>query len=61
MELNSSKDIAEAVMYACLERGLVINFLKANMLRVIPPLIITKADVDEGMKILDEALTSLNY
>jgi predicted acetylornithine/succinylornithine family transaminase len=56
-----SQDIAEAVMYACLERGLVINFLKANLLRVIPPLIITQADVDEGMQILDAALTSLNY
>jgi acetylornithine/N-succinyldiaminopimelate aminotransferase len=56
-----SKDIAEAVMYACLERGLVINFLKANLLRVIPPLVITKTDVDEGMEILDKALTSLKY
>jgi 4-aminobutyrate aminotransferase-like enzyme len=55
------KDIAESVMYACLERGLVINFLKPNLLRVIPPLIITKADVDEGMNILDEALSSLKY
>jgi acetylornithine/N-succinyldiaminopimelate aminotransferase len=56
-----SQDIAEAVMYACLERGLVINHLKPNMLRVIPPLIIKKADVDEGMRILDEALTVLKY
>ena len=56
-----AEDIAESVMYACLERGLVINYLKANFLRVIPPLIITKAEVDEGLKILDEALISLNY
>jgi acetylornithine/N-succinyldiaminopimelate aminotransferase len=55
------KEIAEALMYACLERGLVINFLKPNLLRVIPPLIITRADVDEGLKILDEALVSLKY
>jgi 4-aminobutyrate aminotransferase-like enzyme len=56
-----SQDIAESVMYACLERGLVINFLKANLLRVIPPLVITKTDVDEGLEILDMALTSLKY
>ncbi len=56
-----SEDIAEAVMYACLERGLVINFLKANLLRVIPPLIITRAEIDKGLRILDEALTALHY
>jgi acetylornithine/N-succinyldiaminopimelate aminotransferase len=51
------KDVAEAVMYACLEKGLVINHLKANMLRVIPPLIITKNEADEGIRILDEVLS----
>ncbi len=56
-----NQDIAETVMYACLERGLVINFLKANLLRVIPPLIITRTDIDEGVKIVDEALVSLKY
>jgi acetylornithine aminotransferase/acetylornithine/N-succinyldiaminopimelate aminotransferase len=49
-------DIAESVMYACLEKGLIINFLKANLLRVIPPLIITRAEVDEGIVILDKVL-----
>ncbi|HSW57454.1 MAG TPA: aspartate aminotransferase family protein [Dehalococcoidales bacterium] len=55
------QEIAEKVMYACLERGLVINFLKPNLLRVIPPLIIARDDIDEGIQILDEALVSLNY
>jgi len=39
LEFNS--DVAEKITYDCLEQGLVINFLKTNMLRVIPPLIIT--------------------
>jgi len=55
------KDIVENLMYACLEKGLVINFLKPNLMRVIPPLIITRADIDEGIKILDDALYSLDY
>ncbi len=55
-----NKDIAESAMYACLERGLVINLLKPNMLRVIPPLIISQAEVDEGTRILDDALTAIN-
>ena len=54
------RDIAEAVMYACLEKGLVINFLKANLLRLIPPLIITQAEIDEGIGILDTVLASFN-
>jgi acetylornithine/N-succinyldiaminopimelate aminotransferase len=57
--IEFSKDIAEAVMYACLEKGLVINHLKPNMLRVIPPLIITRYEVDEGMQILDAALEKI--
>jgi acetylornithine/N-succinyldiaminopimelate aminotransferase len=57
--IEFNKDIAEAVMYACLEKGLVINHLKPNMLRVIPPLIISKAEVDEGMSILDGALEKI--
>lgn len=51
-----SRDIAESVMYACLEKGLVINFLKSNLLRIIPPLIITRDEVDKGIAIIDEAL-----
>jgi acetylornithine/succinyldiaminopimelate/putrescine aminotransferase len=54
-----SKDIAEAVMYACLEKGLVMNHLKANMLRIIPPLIITREEVDEGLDILDNVLGNI--
>jgi acetylornithine/N-succinyldiaminopimelate aminotransferase len=57
--IEFNKDMAEAVMYACLEKGLVINHLKSNMLRVIPPLIITRAEVDEGMQILDAALEKI--
>jgi predicted acetylornithine/succinylornithine family transaminase len=53
------KDIAEAVMYACLSKGLIINHLKPDTLRVIPPLIISKAEIDEGIRILDETLSSM--
>jgi len=57
VEFNS--DIAEAVMYACLDNGLVINLLKSNLLRIIPPLIISKADIDKGIGILDQVLADL--
>ncbi len=42
-----NKDIAEEVLYACLANGFLVNQLKPNMLRVIPPLIINKAEIDD--------------
>ena len=54
--IEFNQDIAEDVMYACLERGLMINLIKPNTLRVIPPLIITRADVDEGLGVLDAGI-----
>ncbi len=57
MEFNS--DIAQSLLMACLERGLLVNCLKPNALRFVPPLIIGKKEVDEALDILDEALASV--
>ncbi|MDR1942865.1 MAG: aspartate aminotransferase family protein [Endomicrobium sp.] len=40
----------------CLEKKLIINCTHDTVLRLLPPLIITKKDVDCAMKILEEAL-----
>lgn len=52
-------NIAPAVLTACLERGLLVNKLKPNALRFIPPLIISNKEIDEAMDILDKALASI--
>jgi acetylornithine/N-succinyldiaminopimelate aminotransferase len=57
LEFNS--DIAPALVTACLERGLLVNKLKPNALRFMPPLIIGKKEVDEALTILDEALVGV--
>jgi acetylornithine/N-succinyldiaminopimelate aminotransferase len=57
MEFNS--DIAPALVTACLEGGLLVNQLKPNALRFIPPLIIGRKEVDEALAVLDEALVSI--
>ncbi|HKJ87104.1 MAG TPA: aspartate aminotransferase family protein, partial [Gammaproteobacteria bacterium] len=49
-------EIAQPLVDACLERGLLVNRLKPNALRFMPPLIIGKKEVDEALGILDEAL-----
>jgi len=57
MEFNS--DIGGSVLKACLEEGLLVNRLKPNALRFMPPLIISNDEVDEAIGILDEALSSV--
>ncbi len=57
MEFNS--DIAQSLVIACLERGLLVNQLKANALRFVPPLIIGNKEVDEALFILQGALGSV--
>ena len=39
----------------CMRKGLLINCTNENVLRFVPPLIITKQDVDKAIGILDEA------
>ena len=57
MEFN--RDIASEAVMACLEKGLLVNKLKPNALRFMPPLIIGNQEVDEALGILDKALSSL--
>ena len=57
--MEFSRDIAQSVVMACVERGLLVNQLKPNALRFIPPLIIGNEEVDEAIGILDKALSSI--
>ncbi len=57
--LEFSSDIASSAVMACLDRGLLVNRLKPNALRFIPPLIIGNGEVDEALSILDKALSTI--
>ncbi len=54
VQFNS--EIAEAVVLACLEKGLIINKVKADVIRFIPPLIVTQKDIDKALDILGKVL-----
>ena len=58
MEFN--RDIAQSVVTACLDRGLLLNRLKPNALRFMPPLVISDEEVDEAIGILDGALLNIS-
>jgi acetylornithine/N-succinyldiaminopimelate aminotransferase len=40
----------------CMDKGLIINCTQDTVLRLLPPLVIVKKDVDFAIKILEEAL-----
>ena len=52
----SSAEHGRDIVNACLEKGAIINCTAGKVLRFIPPLIITKEQVDEVMGILDGVL-----
>ena len=51
---------AQSAVMACLDGGLLVNRLKPNTLRFMPPLIIGNEEVDEALGVLDKALSSIN-
>jgi len=55
-----SKPIARDLMKASLEQGLIFNAVGDGVLRFLPPLNITKEDVDEAMSKLGAALQQVN-
>lgn len=48
--------VAPKVMAACQERGLLINAIGDSVLRLLPPLNVTDAEVDEAVDIIGQAL-----
>ncbi len=53
VELKSNgKDIVEA----CIDKGLLINCTHNTVLRLMPPMIVGKKDIDRAISILDEVL-----
>lgn len=49
-------EIAQKVAMACLDKGLLLNKVKPNAIRFMPPLIITEKEVDEAVSILGMSL-----
>ena len=47
---------AAAIVPAGLKRGVVVNRTAENVIRLLPPYVITEAELDEGLDRLDQAL-----
>ncbi|MHB8600781.1 MAG: acetylornithine/succinylornithine family transaminase [Ktedonobacteraceae bacterium] len=57
--VNVQNGLAPAIVQQALEHGLLLNALGGNTLRMIPPLTLKKADIDEATELLDLALTDV--
>jgi acetylornithine aminotransferase/acetylornithine/N-succinyldiaminopimelate aminotransferase len=55
-ELHSST-LARQVVKRMLERRILINCTSDTVLRFLPPLVVTKADIEEAIQALDAILT----
>lgn len=53
------KELAKQVVNACIEKGLLVNRLKPNAIRLIPPLVIGNKEVDEAIGILDKVFSGI--
>jgi len=56
--MEFSSDMANSMVKACLDGGLLVNRVKPNALRFMPPLTIDNSEVDEALGILHKALSS---
>lgn len=57
--LEFNQEIAEKLVLTCIDKRLLVNRLKPNALRFMPPLIITEKEVDEAVGIVREALREI--
>jgi acetylornithine/N-succinyldiaminopimelate aminotransferase len=57
--IEFDSDIAQDVLMACLEKGLLVNKLKPDAIRLIPPLIIGNKEVDQALGILDNVFSGI--
>jgi predicted acetylornithine/succinylornithine family transaminase len=46
----------EEIVKSCLKKGLLINCTNGNVLRFVPPLIVSREDIDRAVEIFDEAM-----
>ncbi len=54
------QECAAEIVRRCMEGGLLVNQLKPNTIRFMPPLIVSKGEVDQALDILDKVLVKVS-
>jgi len=59
LAIEFDRDIGQDMLNTCLENGMLVNCVKPNALRFMPPLIIGNKEVDQALGILDKSLSTV--
>ena len=59
LAVQLARDAAAEVTNAARERGLLVNNVRPNAVRLLPPLTVTDAELDEACRILESALDAV--
>jgi acetylornithine/succinyldiaminopimelate/putrescine aminotransferase len=54
-----TQEVAEQVVLRCLERGLIVNNVRPDAVRLCPALTVSREELDEGLEILEEVLAEI--
>ena len=57
--LELRDEIAADVVVAALAKGLLVNPVRPDVVRFMPPLTVTAEEIDEAVEIIDAVLTEL--
>ncbi len=57
--IQFNSDLTQDIVKSCMERGLLLNPVKPNAIRFMPPLTVTKKEIDEATGILGKALAKM--
>lgn len=55
IDKNKNAIATAKISYNCIENGLILTFIGKNTLRIQPPLVITKEQIDKAIQIMDNA------
>ncbi len=54
-----AREAAAEVVQRCLERGVIVNAVRPDAVRLAPPLTVSREELDEGLAILESALAEV--
>ena len=59
LAVGLSRDVSADVVAACRERGLLVNNVRPNAVRMMPPLTVSDDEIDRAAAIFEEAVASV--
>ena len=57
--IEFKSDMSQSIMAACIKNGMMVNNVKPNAVRVMPPLTISNKEIDEALRIFDKVFAEV--